>query len=97
MANWQALIREQLEKDREASVKLLQEWVQSPSVQGAEEAIQKSIADHLAKMGLSVDLWVMEGEELVSHPYFVSPGKRLKAVRTSSASGKARGMAARSF
>ncbi|WP_431809204.1 peptidase [Brevibacillus agri] len=73
MANWQALIREQLEKDREASVKLLQEWVQSPSVQGAEEFIQKSIAELLAKMGLDVDLWVMAGEELVSHPYFVSP------------------------
>lgn len=73
MANWQALIREQLEKDREQATLLLQEWVQSPSVQGEERSIQESIASRLAQMGLAVDLWVMEGEELLAHPYFVSP------------------------
>ncbi|MFS0921414.1 peptidase [Brevibacillus sp. 179-C 1.1 NHS] len=73
MENWQALIREQLEKDREVAVQLLQQWVKSPSVQGEEQSIQQSIADLLTQMGLAVDLWVMEGEELVSHPYFVSP------------------------
>ncbi|TKI56183.1 peptidase [Brevibacillus antibioticus] len=73
MANWQVLIREQLEKDREAAVQLLQQWVKSPSVQGEEQSIQQSIAELLGQMGLDVDVWVMEGEELVSHPYFVSP------------------------
>lgn len=73
MANWQALIREQLEKEREAAIQLLQEWVQNPSVQGEEQSIQESIAGRLAQMGLEVDLWVMQGEELLKHPYFVSP------------------------
>lgn len=73
MANWQSLIREQLEKDREEAVALLQDWVRHPSVQGEEESIQASIAQKLASMGLDVDLWVMEGEELLKHPYFVSP------------------------
>lgn len=73
MANWQGLIREQLEKDREQATSLLQEWVQSPSVQGEESSIQESIASRLAQMGLAVDLWVMEGDELLAHPYFVSP------------------------
>ncbi len=73
MANWQSLIREQLEKDREEAVALLQDWVKNPSVQGAEESIQTSIAKTLDAMGASVDLWVMEGEELLKHPYFVSP------------------------
>lgn len=73
MANWQTLIREQLEKDRDEATALLQAWVTNPSVQGEEESIQESIAKTLASMGLDVDLWVMEGEELLSHPYFVSP------------------------
>ena len=73
MANWQTLIHEQLEKDRAQATSLLQEWVQSPSVQGEERSIQESIASRLAEMGLAVDLWVMEGEELLAHPYFVSP------------------------
>ena len=73
MANWQALIHEQLEKDRMEATALLQEWVQSPSVQGEERSIQESIASRLAELGLAVDLWVMEGEELLAHPYFVSP------------------------
>ncbi|MDF2682844.1 MAG: acetylornithine deacetylase [Brevibacillus sp.] len=73
MENWQSLIREQLEKDREAATALLQGWVKDPSIQGDEESIQESIAKTLASMGLDVDLWVMEGEELLQHPYFVSP------------------------
>lgn len=73
MANWQSLIKEQLEKDRDEAVALLQEWVKSPSVQGEEASIQESIAQTLADMGLDVDLWVMEGDELLQHPYFVSP------------------------
>ncbi|MFD2372068.1 peptidase [Brevibacillus sp. GCM10020057] len=73
MANWQSLIKEQLEKDRDEAIALLQEWVQHSSVQGEEASIQESIAKTLADMGLDVDLWVMEGDELLQHPYFVSP------------------------
>jgi len=73
MANWQSLIHEQLEKDRDEAVALLQEWVKNPSVQGEEKSMQESIAKTLADMGLDVDLWVMEGDGLLKHPYFVSP------------------------
>lgn len=73
MANWQSRIQEQLQKEREAAVLLLQEWVRHPSVQNEEFPIQESIAKRLAAMGLDVDVWVMEGDELIKHPYFVSP------------------------
>ncbi|WP_421616797.1 peptidase [Brevibacillus sp. TJ4] len=73
MSNLQTRIREQLQKEREAATLLLQEWVRHPSVQCEELSIQESIAKRLAAMGLEVDVWEMGGEELLKHPYFVSP------------------------
>lgn len=73
MQVWQERIRAQIAKERDAAVALLQEWVQQPSEQGREQAMQEKIAGHLAAMGLEVDMWVMAGEELLNHPYFVSP------------------------
>lgn len=73
MANWQTLIREQIAKEKAAATELLQSWVREASVQGKERSIQESIAETLHAMGLEVDLWVMEGDELLQHPYFVSP------------------------
>jgi len=70
---WQERIRTQIAQERGATVALLQEWVQERSVQGEERSIQEKIAAHLTAMGLEVDMWVMEGEELLNHPYFVSP------------------------
>ncbi|WP_126429666.1 peptidase [Brevibacillus marinus] len=73
MARWRDKIRKQLAEERPAAVELLRDWVREPSVQGAERPLQEKIARRLAAMGLKVDLWVMEGEELLHHPYFVSP------------------------
>ncbi|WP_232699232.1 peptidase [Brevibacillus daliensis] len=70
---WQERIREQLKKDRKEAEELLQTWVREASVQGEEASIQKLIANKLVEMGLEVDEWVMEGDELLQHPYFVSP------------------------
>jgi len=72
MASWQTRIREQLQKEREEAILLLQEWVRHPSEPDKERSIQESIAKRLAAMGLEVDLWVMGGDELLKHPYFVS-------------------------
>ena len=78
MTSWQTRIREQLRKEREAAVLLLQEWVRHPSVQSEELSIQESIANRLATMGLEVDVWEMGGDELFKHPYFVSPRRAFK-------------------
>jgi acetylornithine deacetylase len=72
-SNWKERIHAQLEQEREDATRLLQEWVREGSVQGQERSIQEKIARHLAAMGLEVDMWVMEGDELLKHPYFVSP------------------------
>ncbi|QOT00897.1 peptidase [Brevibacterium sp. JNUCC-42] len=74
--SWQERIREQLGKDRENAISLLQEWVREASVQGQEAGIQQKIANHLETLGLEVDIWEMAGEELQKlekHAYFVSP------------------------
>lgn len=74
--SWQERIREQLGKDREDAISLLQEWVREASVQGQEAGIQHRIANHLETLGLEVDIWEMVGEELQKlekHDYFVSP------------------------
>ncbi len=72
-AQWQERIRAQIAKERKTATELLQAWVRERSVQGNERSIQESIARYLCQMGLEVDLWVMDGEELKRHPYFVSP------------------------
>lgn len=69
---WLERIRTVLEKDRAYAVSLLQSWVQEKSVQGQEAGIQRKIAQLWADLGLEVDVWTMDGEELRSHPYFIS-------------------------
>lgn len=96
MTNWQALIREQIEKERAAATQLLQEWVREPSVQGEERSIQEKIAQRLHAMGMEVDLWVMGGEELLKHPYFVSPRSEFSGSPNVVASGREPAAAARS-
>ncbi|NGQ97075.1 peptidase [Brevibacillus sp. SYP-B805] len=76
---WQERIHAQLQQEREAAARLLQEWVKEPSLQGQERPLQEKIASRLAAMGLEVDLWVMEGDELLKHPYFVSPRRTFEA------------------
>ncbi|TPG88377.1 peptidase [Brevibacillus laterosporus] len=74
--SWQERIREQLGKDRENAISLLQEWVREASVQGQEAGIQQKIANYLETLGLEVDIWEMAGKELQKlekHAYFVSP------------------------
>ncbi len=73
MASWKEKIRAQLARDREQAIALLQSWVQEKSVQGQEASIQRKIADYLTNLGLEVDMWIMGGDELLRHPYFVSP------------------------
>lgn len=71
--NWQERIDAQIALEREATISLLQDWVKEQSEQGKERSIQEKIAARLSEMGLDVDMWVMEGDELLCHPYFVSP------------------------
>ena len=51
-----------------SAVAFLQGMVSIPSVTGDEGRIQRFLADHLGKMGLDVDIWDTDWEQLKKHP-----------------------------
>jgi acetylornithine deacetylase len=60
-----------IEKRRDAIIEFLRELISFPSVTGDEFAIQKFIAHKLKSMGLVVDMWEPDHEELKKHPAYV--------------------------
>lgn len=65
-------IHQWLEDHQEEGTILLQRLVQAPSTQGNEAAAQDIVAQKLHDMGLQVDIWEPDGEELKKHSYFYS-------------------------
>jgi acetylornithine deacetylase len=63
LSNW--LMKEQVN-----AIRFLQETVQEASTTGNESGVQHLIAKKLNDMGLEVDMWNPDGEELGKHPYF---------------------------
>jgi acetylornithine deacetylase len=63
LSNW-------LSKEYENAVRFLQETVQEASTTGNESGVQQLIARKLEEIGLEVDMWYPDGEELSKHPYF---------------------------
>ena len=51
--------------------KFLQQMVSIPSVTGDEGKIQKFLAEYLGKMGLEVDMWESDWEQLKKHPGYI--------------------------
>jgi acetylornithine deacetylase len=64
-------ILQQIDANRERSIRFLQQMVQIPSVTGDEGRIQRFLADYLGKMGLKVDTWESDWEELKKHPGYI--------------------------
>jgi acetylornithine deacetylase len=63
-------ILEKIDERREASIGFLQKMIAIPSVTGDEAKIQKFLADYLAGIGLDVDTWETNWEELKKHPAY---------------------------
>ena len=61
----------QVDAHREEIIALLTKLVQIPSVTGEEGEIQEYIANFLREMGLEVDVWESDWEELKKHPEYV--------------------------
>jgi acetylornithine deacetylase len=61
-------ILEKVDASREQAIEFLQKMVAIPSVTGDEAAIQKFVSDYLAGIGLDVDIWETDWEELKKHP-----------------------------
>ncbi|MBO8171326.1 MAG: peptidase [Bacillaceae bacterium] len=62
-----------LAENRESLTTFLQHVVQADSTQGNEKQAQQIVAERLHEMGLDVDVWEPDGNELKKHPYFYSP------------------------
>lgn len=74
----QESIHEWLMTHREQGVQLLQQLVRFNSIQGNEKNAQEIVIDTLKGIGLEVDAWEPNGDELGKHPYFASPRKEFK-------------------
>lgn len=61
-------ILDKVDASKDDAIKFLQDMVTIPSVTGDEAAIQKHMYDYLKKMGLEVDMWETNWEELKRHP-----------------------------
>jgi acetylornithine deacetylase len=63
----QAII-EMIDQNREKAIKFLQKMISIPSVTGDEAAIQAFVSDYMTGIGLDVDMWETNWEELKKHP-----------------------------
>jgi acetylornithine deacetylase len=63
-------VLEKIDSNRDKSIAFLQQMIGIPSVTGNEARIQKFLADYMAKLGLSVDMWETDWETLKKHPAY---------------------------
>lgn len=61
-------IIDKVDASREGAIGFLQKMVSIPSVTGDEAAIQKFVSDYMTEIGLAVDMWETNWEELKTHP-----------------------------
>ncbi len=59
-----------IDENREQSIGFLQKMIAIPSVTGDEAKIQKFLADYMAGLGLKIDMWETNWEELKKHPAY---------------------------
>src|SRR6266511_1644105 len=57
-----------IDDNRDRAIAFLRQMIAIPSVTGDEAKIQKFLADYMGKIGLDVDLWETDWEELKKHP-----------------------------
>lgn len=63
----QAII-DKVDENREYAIEFLREMIAIPSVTGDEAAVQTFVSQHMDKIGLDVDMWETDWEELKKHP-----------------------------
>ncbi len=57
-----------IEENRNKAIDFLRKMISIPSVTGDEAAIQKFLADYLSRIGLDVDMWETDWDNLKKHP-----------------------------
>ncbi len=61
-------ILDKIDANKGDAIAFLQEMVAIPSVTGDEAAVQKFVSGYLGRIGLDVDIWETDWEELKKHP-----------------------------
>jgi len=59
---------ETIDANRDTAITFLQQMIAIPSVTGDEAKIQQFLSQHLKKLGLKVDMWETDWEQLKKHP-----------------------------
>ena len=59
---------EKIDQSRDKAVAFLRDMVVIPSVTGDEAQIQTFLSKYMTKIGLDVDMWETDWEELKKHP-----------------------------
>ena len=60
-----------IDRNKDKAIELLRKMVSIPSVTGDEAAIQAFVADYMTGIGLDVDMWETDWEELKKHPGYI--------------------------
>jgi acetylornithine deacetylase len=63
-------VLDQIDQNRDKAIIFLQKMIAIPSVTGDEAAIQKFVADYMSGIGIEVDMWDTDWEELKKHPAY---------------------------
>ena len=75
---------QKIDDRRDEAITFVQQMIAIPSVTGDEAKIQKFLADYMSKIGLDVDMWETDWEELKKHPDTYPSTGGMKGARTSS-------------
>lgn len=68
MTDRRQAVLDTIDRNRDKAVEFLRKMVSIPSVTGDEAAIQAFVSDYMATIGLDVDMWETDWEELKKHP-----------------------------
>ena len=67
-SNSRQKLLEKIDQSRDKAVAFLRDMVVIPSVTGDEAQIQTFLSKYMTKIGLDVDMWETDWEELKKHP-----------------------------
>src|SRR5437899_8622176 len=70
-ASARAKLLDQIDANRDKAIAFLREMIAIPSVTGDEAKVQKFLSDYMTKIGLDVDMWETDWEELKKHPGYI--------------------------
>src|SRR5215472_11489646 len=61
---------QKIDENRDKAISFLRQMIAIPSVTGDEAKIQRFLSDYMKKIGLKVDMWETDWEQLKKHPAY---------------------------